>query len=63
MGDISEMVWEGILCEDCFCLVYDGDPNNAMPLELAPGYPRKCSECMEADLAKHKRKAKKSKEH
>ena len=34
MGEISEMVIEGILCE--LCGVYIGD---------ATGYPRKCASC------------------
>ncbi len=35
MGEIAEMVFEGILCETCG--VYIDDSNG--------GYPRKCEEC------------------
>lgn len=37
MGDISEMILEGILCQQCGGLV-DGD---------VAGYPRKCNDCKE----------------
>jgi methionyl-tRNA synthetase len=36
MGDIAEMILEGILCEDCGCYIED---------EEAEGYPRKCNDC------------------
>lgn len=35
----AEAIVEGLMCEDCGCLV-DGD---------APGFPRKCKECKEED--------------
>lgn len=36
MGDIADMVIEGILCESCGVYI-EGD---------APGYPRSCSDCI-----------------
>lgn len=36
MGDIAEMVLEGILCEVCGIYIEDGEE---------PGHPRKCESC------------------
>lgn len=36
MGDIAEMILEGILCEVCSIYIQDGEK---------PGYPRKCESC------------------
>jgi methionyl-tRNA synthetase len=36
MGEISSMILDGTLCEDC---------GAAMPDRRAPGYPRKCNLC------------------
>lgn len=36
MGDIAEMMLNGILCEQCGCLIEDYE---------ACGYPRKCDYC------------------
>lgn len=35
MGEIAEMVIEGLLCQECGCFI-DGD---------TPGYPRSCEDC------------------
>jgi len=45
MGEITEMILDGTLCEECCCIVYDGDPSKATEIELSPGYPRKCENC------------------
>lgn len=47
MGDISEMMLEGTLCEECGAFIEDGD---------GEGYPRKCEDCE----PKKKKKKKKS---
>lgn len=36
MGDISEMIMEGIFCENCGTYIDDGEE---------PGHPRKCEDC------------------
>lgn len=36
MGDVSEMILAGVLCEQCGGAIGDGQ---------APGHPRKCSDC------------------
>lgn len=40
VGDVSEMMLEGILCEECGCYIEDG---------LIPGYPRSCPDCENDD--------------
>lgn len=35
MGKVAEMIIDGLLCEQCGCLI-DGDD---------PGYTRKCEDC------------------
>jgi hypothetical protein len=37
MGDVAELILDGIICEFCGCLI-DGE---------ITGYPRKCEECTE----------------
>jgi hypothetical protein len=46
MGEIAEMVLEGVLCEQCGCLI-DGDE---------PGYPRLCEDCERENKPKKRRK-------
>jgi hypothetical protein len=46
MGEIAEMVLEGVLCEQCGCLI-DG---------LESGYPRKCEDCEAESKPKKRRK-------
>jgi hypothetical protein len=41
MGEIAEMMMEGILCEGCGVALVTG-PNDEIP-----GYPRKCASCEE----------------
>lgn len=38
MGEIAEMMIEGILCQFCGVYMDDGE---------APGYPRSCTDCAE----------------
>lgn len=38
MGDISEMMLSGLLCQACGTYMDDG---------AEPGYPRTCEDCME----------------
>lgn len=49
MGDITDSVLDGTLCEDCGGIVYEGDPNKATKEDLSPGFPRKCKECKEEE--------------
>lgn len=50
MGDISEMMLDGTLCEYCGCYIEEGE---------AEGYPRKCTDCQEENSKKKKRKGNK----
>lgn len=38
MGEISDMIFEGILCEECGACVVE-------PGEEPAGYPQKCEDC------------------
>jgi hypothetical protein len=40
MGEITEMILEGILCEGCGVYIEDGE---------AHGYPRRCENCTEGE--------------
>jgi hypothetical protein len=52
MGDVADMMLEGILCQQCgglmdeFCLPDDADPDKEHVAE-APGYPQTCADCKE----------------
>lgn len=46
MGEITEMVLEGVLCEGCGSLMEDMIPRGNKKVE-APGYPRRCEDCTE----------------
>lgn len=46
MGEITEMILDGILCEQCGCIIEDLIPtDDSEELFEGPGYPRKCKEC------------------
>lgn len=48
MGDIAEMLSQGILCEECGCIIEDLIPVDGSDTILEPpGCPRKCKECSE----------------
>ena len=50
MGDITEMILDGTLCQRCGAMVYDkGDPKDASKEELSPGYPRTCQDCLDVE--------------
>lgn len=50
MGEISEMVLEGTLCQVCGGLMPDLVPKEeGMELKAPPGYPRTCPECKKLD--------------
>jgi hypothetical protein len=52
MGEIAEIMLEGVLCEQCGCLI-DGEET---------GYPRLCEDCArEHKPRKHKKRGKKAK--
>lgn len=51
MGEIVEMVLEGTFCELCGCVVED----IVMGAE-APGYPRKCEDCLREEQKELMRK-------
>lgn len=42
MGDIADMMIEGILCQRCGVLMDDMTEEGAK----APGYPRDCADCL-----------------
>ncbi len=46
MGEVSEMMIEGILCETCGVLMDDMTEEGAR----APGYPRRCPDCTEEPI-------------
>lgn len=45
MGEIAEMIHEGILCQECGGLIEDLIPSVGEELLGAPGYPRACEDC------------------
>ena len=55
MGDITDMILDGILCEHCGCLLPDmeegknlGAPKEGVwSLDNLPGFPRSCPDCSE----------------
>lgn len=47
MGELSDMILDGTLCDSCGGVVYEGDPKKASPQELSPGHPRTCKDCEE----------------
>ncbi|WP_193437413.1 hypothetical protein [Sporolactobacillus pectinivorans] len=52
MGEAAEMILEGILCEQCGCLI-DGEET---------GYPRLCEDCQKSSNQSHKRNRRGKKE-
>ena len=47
MGEISEMVLDGTLCQICGGLMEDLKPDKGNELLDPPGYPRACPACKE----------------
>lgn len=53
MGEIAEMMLEGVLCQYCgvlmddYCLPDDHPEDKEPPVIEAPGYPRTCADCAE----------------
>lgn len=48
MGEISKLILNGTLCEECGCLMEDLMPKDgSKELLEPPGYPRKCEDCKE----------------
>ena len=53
MGEIAEMMLEGVLCQYCgvlmedYCLPDDYPEDKEPPVIEAPGYPRTCADCAE----------------
>ncbi|MBO0479615.1 hypothetical protein JZO72_08225 [Vagococcus fluvialis] len=45
MGEIADMMLEGILCQQCGTLIEDLIVEGSNTLKEAPGYPRSCSDC------------------
>jgi len=45
MGEISDMMLEGVLCEICGCLMEDLIQEGTDELKDPPGYPRTCNNC------------------
>lgn len=46
MGDVSDMILEGILCQGCGVLMDDLVPEGGgKELKPGPGYPRSCEDC------------------
>jgi len=51
MGEISNMVLDGTLCQECGMLVFEGNPLKASNAEVSPGFPRSCQHCIAEDKA------------
>ncbi|MFT8928500.1 MAG: hypothetical protein ABF969_04100 [Sporolactobacillus sp.] len=50
MGEIADMMLDGVLCEQCGCLI-GGEET---------GYPRLCEDCAEEQRSKKKKRGKKA---
>lgn len=49
MGEISDMMLDGTLCEGCGELMDDLVPDEGNELLEPPGHPRRCADCQEED--------------
>lgn len=49
MGDISDMMMEGILCQQCGVIMEDMIPDANGKQREVPGYPRTCDDCRKED--------------
>lgn len=47
VADISDMIIEGILCQECGCIMEDLIPDKGEQLLEGPGHPRSCEDCDE----------------
>jgi hypothetical protein len=47
MGDVAEMMLDGILCEICGVLMDDFCGDGVITEDSIPGYPRQCEDCRE----------------
>lgn len=45
MGEISELIQEGVLCKECGCLIEDLIQEGKSELKEGPGHPRLCEDC------------------
>ena len=56
MGDISDLIMEGVLCEQCGCLFEDliqhDECGKILETKPGPGHPRRCEDCREENFAK-----------
>jgi DNA-directed RNA polymerase subunit RPC12/RpoP len=48
MGEIADMMLDGILCETCGVLMDDLIPETGNTLRSAPGFPRQCPDCLKS---------------
>ncbi|MBV4450705.1 hypothetical protein KM792_13730 [Clostridium tyrobutyricum] len=55
MGEISELIMEGILCEKCGCLIEDLIQEDTDKLLPGPGYPRLCDDCKKGEDHENKK--------
>ncbi len=49
MGEISKLIQEGILCQECGCLMEDLIMEGSNELKKSPGYPRTCRDCLKEE--------------
>lgn len=47
MGEIADMMIDGVLCQYCGVIMDDLIPDDSDELLEAPGYPRSCEDCSE----------------
>lgn len=58
MGDVADMILEGVLCQVCgglmddFCLPDDWPADKEPTEQAAPGYPRTCNDCLKETIDK-----------
>lgn len=45
MGEATDMILDGTLCEVCGSLIEDLIPDEGNELLESPGYPRPCDDC------------------
>ena len=49
MGEITEMILDGTLCQICGCSVCEENPEEVPEEDVSPGYPRSCDECEDCE--------------
>jgi len=50
MGEITEMILEGVLCMSCGVVMDDLIVPGSSQLLPGPGYPRNCEECQDEEV-------------